>query len=479
MKLTIYKKMMIGFSIIIIIMIISSAYILIELNAISKAAKVTLNSNVQAVELARQLQEILHDENGDAQKYIISRDETYFSLFKATTQRFDQYLNLLLQAQTSDSERTLIRNMRRTHESFVAGIEHMKNHQEKDKVQTPVNLGSDDMKTLNRSLDRLISTNQFSIRKAISEIETTTTRSVKVSLMLIIGTLLAAISLALSITRTITRPIGNLIRGTEQIARGKFKKIDITSNDEIALLVDAVNEMGDKIKKINEIRTQMMQQISHELQTPLQVMLSAHDILKSEDLGSLNNEQIKRLDTIREGIRKLSSFSKQYLDLAKIDSGMMKYTMEWTDLLQIVEPIVDDAKLIAAPKNISVKLNYLTTPKVKVDSNKISIVVSNLLTNAIKNTRNDGKIGVKIAPCTLGVKVEVQDSGIGIPPEELPKIFTKFYQAGNTDKIRRNGTGVGLALVKAFIEGHGGKVYAESTVDIGSTFTVELPAVSA
>jgi two-component system, NtrC family, sensor histidine kinase GlrK len=235
--------------------------------------------------------------------------------------------------------------------------------------------------------------------------------------------------------------------------------------------------MSYKIKDINELRTHMIQQISHELQTPLQVMLSAHDILKNQCAAQLNHEQLQMFDSIRRGINRLASFSRQYLDLAKIDSGMMKYHMEWTDLSQIISPLFEDAKLIAEPKNISVEMTTLPVPKIRADSKKIAIVISNLLSNAIKYTKNNGKVRVKVGPCSLGALVEIQDSGIGISEEDLPKIFTKFYQAGNTARIKSGGTGVGLALVKAFTEGHGGKVYAESSVGRGSTFRVELPAV--
>jgi signal transduction histidine kinase len=110
-----------------------------------------------------------------------------------------------------------------------------------------------------------------------------------------------------------------------------------------------------------------------------------------------------------------------------------------------------------------------------VDAKKISIVVSNLLGNAIKYTRNDGRVRVTVGPCSMGARIGIQDSGIGINPEELPKIFKRFYQSDNAGRIRSGGIGVGLALVKAFTEGHGGKIHAESTVDGGSTFTVELP----
>jgi two-component system sensor histidine kinase BaeS len=309
------------------------------------------------------------------------------------------------------------------------------------------------------------------------KMDASTDRSAQVALLLITGSLLTAILAALIITRTITRPIDDLIRGTDQIARGNFEQVNVSSNDEMALLADAVNNMSVKIKNTNKHRTHMMQQISHELQTPLQLMLSTHDLLKNQSAGPLNDEQIQMLDTIRGGIITLASFSKQYLDLAKIDSGMMKYYMEWTDLLQLIEPIVEDAKLIAARKNITIELIALPCPKVMMDVKKISIVVNNLLGNAIKYTGDHGKVRVKIGPCTMGVCIEIQDSGIGITPEELPKIFTKFYRAGNNGGTKIGGIGVGLALVKAFTEGHGGNVFAVSTVDVGSTFTVELPVL--
>jgi len=466
---------MLGFGAIIVIMIIASTYILLKLNDVSNSAETTLTTNVRAVDLAKQLQDILHDENVDAQKYLISHDETYFSLFIASSRRFDSYLDLLLHAQSDTAWHSLIKNMRRTHETFVAEVQKVRNLQNsKDNLERN-SLKVDSMETLSRSLDHLININRGSIENAMSRMKATTTRSAQIALLLIIGTVLVAVSAAFIITRTITRPIDDLIRGTQQIARGNFKQVQVSSNDEIALLVNAVNDMSNKIKDINELRTHMMQQISHELQTPLQVMLSGHDILKNQCSGLLNAEQVQMLDSIRRGIIKLSSFSRQYLDLAKIDSGMMKYHMVWADLLQIVEPLVKDAKLIAEPKNITVEMSSLPAPKVRVDSKKVSIVVSNLLSNAIKYTRNNGKVMVKVGPCPLGSQVKIQDSGIGISQEELPKIFTKFYQAGNTGRIKSRGTGVGLALVKAFTEGHGGRVYAESTVDRGSTFTIELP----
>jgi len=475
-KLTIYKKMMLGFGAIITVMIIASTYILLQLNTVSNAAKFTLTSHVRVVNLAKQLQGILYDENGYAEKYLVSRDETYFSLFVETSGRVDQFVSSMLNAQLDDAERSLIKKMLQTHGSFVASVLNERTGQKPGNNFLQDKSRSERMETLYGSLDQLISINQASIGSAISRIETTTNRSAKVALMLLACTLLAAITAAFIITRTITKPIGDLIQGTERIARGKFDQVNVSSNDEIALLADAVNDMSGKIKRINKLRTQTMQQISHEFQTPLQSMLSAYDILKNQYPGPLNAEQHEMIDTISRGIKRLENLSKQYLDLAKIESGTMNYNLAQADLLRVVEPLVEEAKLIAASKNITVDLSSRDAPDVMVDAEKMSIVISNLLSNAIKYTEKDGTITVAVSPCTLGAQVDVQDSGIGIIQEEIPKIFTRFYQANNADRIKTRGTGVGLAIVKAFTEGHGGKVYVESSVKRGSTFTVELPA---
>jgi len=453
-------------------MIISSAYVLFELNTVANGAKIILSSNVRIQELARQLQAIIQDENGYAGKYLISNDETYFSLFIETSKQVDQNLNLLLKKQSSHEEQSLIYRMQKAHDTLVAHIQNKKPETNANQKQ----IRQKNIAILLDSLDILISKNHSSIEKKMIRIESITARSVKVALLLIAGTLFAAITAALIITRTITRPIGDLIKGTEQIARGKFEKILVSSHDEIALLADAVNDMSAKINDVNELKTQMMQQISHELKTPLQAMQSAHDVLKVSK--SVKDSQIKMLDVFDRGIDKIANFSKQYLDLAKIESGVMQYNMELSDLPKIVEPIVDDAKLIAASKNIDLELNFDAVPRVMADSEKISIIISNLISNAIKYTPKNGKIVVSIVPCDLGVQVKVQDSGIGINQDEIPNIFERFYQASNIKKIACTGSGVGLAIVKAYTEGHGGKIYVESRPDQGSLFKVEFPIMN-
>jgi signal transduction histidine kinase len=249
----------------------------------------------------------------------------------------------------------------------------------------------------------------------------------------------------------------------------------VASHDETALLADAVNDMGNQLKQINEYKAGMMRQISHELRTPLQTILSAQYILSEQKLGRLNPEQLRLLGSMRGNIDKLIKFTNAFLDIAKIEAGKMEYEMVLADLLSIVASAVEDAQVLAERKGVQISVSASPIPYVMADVEKLSQVFSNLVSNAIKYTEKGGQITITAARNNSGARITVADTGVGIASEDLPKIFTKFYQASNVSKAGAKGTGLGLALVKAFVEGHGGTVSVASTINVGTTFTVDLP----
>ncbi|MDA3917800.1 MAG: ATP-binding protein [Deltaproteobacteria bacterium] len=470
LKLTVYKKIIFGFGAIMFIMIISSSFVLFELNTVSKGAKNILISNVWLQEWATQLQDLIQNENEYLKKYLVSKDETYLSLLNETGRQIDLNFKISLDRKSSMEDHSLMLNMLNAHNVIIKKMKD-KNF---DSPSDYARVIDENVKILLDSLDIMIRENHTFIGKEIGRIEFITVRAVQVAFLLMAGTLIVAITAALIITQTITRPIGELIKGTEQIAKGKFEKINVSSNDEITLLADAVNDMSAKIKSTNKLKAETMHQISHELRNPLQVMQSAHDILKISK--AVRQDKIKTLAIIDTGIGRIADFSQQYLDLEKIESGAMQYNMELTDLIKIIEPIVEETKIVADAKNIYMSLDSVTVPNVMADAQKVSIVIYNLINNAVKYTPEDGEIKISIMPCKLGVQVEVLDSGIGIDQDEINNIFTRFYQARNIKKIKSSGSGVGLAMVKAYVEGHGGRIYVESSPDHGSSFKVEFPA---
>lgn len=468
--------MILSFAFIIAIMVAANGYLLFELELLLKAARETLSSNIQAVDLAKRLQSLLNEEERSAQKYIITRDKTYYDLFKQASRQFQQDLNSLAQLESGQEQLLLIQQASQKHEWLLRSLEQTPARRSK-LPRTAMKDGprKESVNFVDESLDRLIKLNQISVEDSMGRLVATTQKSSRVAVIIILFTLLAASTAAWLIARAITRPISEVIQATQRIARGSFEPVRIFAGSELSLLADAVNDMGDQLRKTNELKSDLLHQIVHELRQPLQVIYSAQAILTEHRIGSLNDRQLEMLHLIGENVAKLVSFANQFLDAAKVEAGKMEYRLSAMDLLPVVTRAVADAKILASQKDITVTMSGTSAPRILADGQKLSQVFANLLSNAIKYTDCGGAIEVSISCAQKWARVAVRDSGVGIAAEDLPKLFAKFYQATNASKASIRGSGLGLALVKAFVEAHGGSVSVESAPGIGSTFTVELP----
>jgi signal transduction histidine kinase len=472
MKMTIYRKMIIGFGLIIFMIIGANAYTLLELNSATSATRATLSSDIQSMDLAKEMRSLLYEADRNAQKYLINGDATYYDLFLRTASRFRENLERLAALEPDEAEARLIRQLRQTEPSLALPVKGPAKRWERTATRTAVTAT---IARLGSTVDQLIRTKERSLEASITALRVATRRSSGFALAIGILTLLAASVVAWLITRTITRPISRVIQATQQIAKGSFEPIRTSSNDETALLAGAVNDMADRLKKMNEFKANLMHHIVHELRTPLQVITAAQSILTDQQLGNVNNRQLDMLDLIRRNAGSLTNFTNQFLDLAKIEGDMMKFEFKPTDLVSVITGAIRDAQPLAFSKGISIELSAAEKPSVQADEKKLSQVFINLLSNAIKYSHPGGAVLVSVDCSPKRARVTVQDTGIGIAPEDLPKLFGKFYQGANAAGPGRGGTGLGLALVKALVEGHGGNVFVASAPGAGSAFTVDLP----
>lgn len=479
-KLTIHGKMVIGFAAVICIMIAGHLYMLFEVQALSNEAQSTLNMEVKTVDIAKRMRALLDDEESHARKYVITRDPVYYDLFQEASREFQQLLGTLIRTeaergnalhQVAEKHHWLSRSIPEPGKPATAGAGSagiIENAARSERVDS-----------IDRWLAGLIRNSQISIDSSMATFVQSTQRAQLVAAALTLLTILAASAAAWMIARTITRPIGTLVRATLQIGQGHFDPIRVHSHDETALLAESINDMSAKLKRVNEAKADLMHQIVHELRNPLQIIFFARNLLAEQEVGGINGKQLEMLDLIGGNAEKLMSFTDQFLDLAKVEAGMMEYRRAPTDLVALVTRAVEDARALASRKDIAIKLMSEPAPQTFADGEKLSQVFGNLLSNAIKYTEQGGSVAVAVFCFDRKIYVAVKDSGIGIDTEELPKLFTKFYQAANASKAHAKGTGLGLALVKAFVEGHGGALYVTSTIGVGSTFTVELPVVEA
>jgi len=463
--------MVFGFGVIVVAMVIVHSSLLVTPDEALPAVTTRVATDVRVLSAAQKIHPLLDDEERFARKYLAVGDAMYARLCRETHQLSRTYLDSLERRLTAQNQRALLSSFRRTHESLAEALD---NHP-RDPAAMAARI-ADTVDVLHARIDQIVHLDREVIATIAESNRARSSNAFESALVVILVALAAVIAVAFWIARGVTVPLSFLRTGTERIARGEYRPVPVQGNDEIGKLAGAFNTMSERLKHVDEYKADMMQQISHELRTPLQAMHAAYYMLAEQIAGPLNERQLHLVTTIRDNIDALSTFSNQFLDLAKIEAGMMEYNKQQIDLLSLLTPVINTARVAAAPKEITIGLAAQSVPAVSVDPAKFTTVVSNLLNNAVKFTPKGGNITVSVGPCGTGARVSVKDSGVGIDADDLPKLFTKFFQGKSASAIDSKGTGVGLALVKAIVDGHGGKVYATSKVGAGSTFTVELPA---
>jgi len=322
--------------------------------------------------------------------------------------------------------------------------------------------------------------------KSFTSLNQQTSNSIAGANIILGLSLVIGVALGILIAKTLTRPIQALKAGSEKVGQGHYETVPVTTNDEVAELTVAFNLMSDKLRQLDEMRMQMMSEISHEMRTPLQVIKAGcYSIIHAKEVTPLTQKQRDAVGMIHQATNRINQFVNSFLDIAKMEAGLMKFRFEEANLNDVLNPLVQEAQLIAQTRQIALEFFSSEVPVLRLDRERISQVFSNLLSNALKYTPDQGKINVRVRVlhecdglprATAGcVRIDVEDNGVGIPKDDIGKLFSKFYQAQNTPLVNEKGSGLGLALVKHVSEAHGGTVSVESEVGVGSTFSVILP----
>jgi len=469
MRLTVYRKMVLGFGLIILIMILVSTAIMLEFHGYVLSVRSILSTDVRALERAQTLRGSLEEAERDARKYLATGDSLYLSLFVEAAASFTR---------GSDSLATMV-NERGAQWMLARSVGTSVWLYNALTAPRPLRLTdsavTDSVRVAQEALERLIARVRYSMGASVIRLEERADQSLRIAVGLSVFAVFATAVVALVIARTITRPLTRLTEGTRRVARGEFRPVPRTTRDEIGQLAHAFNEMGRSLKRSAEQRAEMMQHISHEIRIPLQTIHSAYYLLAEQIRGPINERQRELLITIRRNVDRISDFSNQFLDLARIEAGKMEFSLVVTDLRTVVEAAVANARPAAAAAGIELQESLQACPPVEADPLRLEQALGNLLSNAVKYSEAGGTVTVQCGPVDDGVAVSVQDTGIGISQEDLPHVFTKFYRASQ-GRTKRVGTGLGLALVKAIVDHHRGEVTVTSEPGAGSTFVIVLPA---
>jgi len=232
-------------------------------------------------------------------------------------------------------------------------------------------------------------------------------------------------------------------------------------------------------RELDEMKSSFVNHVAHELRAPLSAIKQQHSVILDGLAGELTGKQRELLGRGQDKIQGLLDMIKDLLDVSKIESGHGVQQQVPINLAHILEQTVSLMKARAESQGLSLELELPSDfPVVQADERSIEEVFTNLVSNAINYSPAGGTISVSAVSHEEYLEVRVSDTGVGIPAEEIPKIFDKFYRVKHPETRQVIGTGLGLSLVKAIIEAHRGSVDVESEPGVGTTFRVLLPTVS-
>jgi signal transduction histidine kinase len=230
------------------------------------------------------------------------------------------------------------------------------------------------------------------------------------------------------------------------------------------------------VKQMDQMKSDFVSMVSHEVRGPLNSVLMQHQVILDELAGKITPKQRDILKRASEKISALANLSSELLDLAKMESGLINMEKEELALMPIVSDQVAFHQIKAQDKAIELALQPLPDlPPVLANRMNMEVVLSNLISNAIRYTPEKGSITVSAHHDADYVCLQVSDTGFGIAAEDLDRIFSRFYRVKNEQTRYIVGTGLGLPIVKGIIDAHNGRIEIESQVGQGSTFSVYIP----
>jgi signal transduction histidine kinase len=295
----------------------------------------------------------------------------------------------------------------------------------------------------------------------------------------LVACFLIAIAFGIWNASAVTRPILRLRKTMASVAEGDFDLPDdlpLNGHDEIGDLTRSFNWMTQQLHKLDQMKAEFISIATHELKTPINVISGYAELIEEGIFGAPNQKQREALETIREQTRVLTNLVNQLLDISRLEAGGLQLEMQEVMLRDLLSRVERSFSVLARKKEIDLRMEIDDSlPRsIHADADRIGDqVIGNLLSNALKFTPEGGSIHVRAWGAADGVHIAVRDSGVGVPPDQLPYIFDKYFQIGQ--QARSKGAGLGLAIAREIVEAHGGSITAESEPEQGSKFEVILP----
>jgi heavy metal sensor kinase len=311
------------------------------------------------------------------------------------------------------------------------------------------------------------------------------TKQIDQALAGLLRTLIIAVPLALALAaaggiflaRRALKPVDKIAQTAREIGESDLsQRINVNTKDELGRLAATLNEMIGRLEKAFQRQKQFTSDASHELRTPLAVIEAESTLALQKERPSSDYQ--RSLEIISQESSQMSSLIDQLLTLARADAGKEQWNFTEVNLGKLISNLSADVEVLCKEKGLSLQLGKTKDLVVHGDEARLRELFMNLLDNAIRYTPAPGTVSVSFRREGQMAVVAITDTGIGIPAEDIPFIFERFYRVDKSRSRAEGGSGLGLAICRHIAEAHGGKIEVESQVGAGSTFSVWLPLQS-
>jgi len=285
------------------------------------------------------------------------------------------------------------------------------------------------------------------------------------------------------ISKAISKPIKQLYSATREVEKGNYDvKLDIKNRDEIGKLANAFNKttaalarIKDERRELDSAKTEFLSITSHELRTPITPMKAQLQMLEKDYFGKLTDKQKESLSIIIRNTDRLDNIIVDFLEISRIEAARLKFNFVEVNLAETVRETVKFMEGFGKEKNIELVVKTDELPTIEADPDRVSQILRNLITNAIKFSQENSKIEVEAKLRENDILFSVRDYGTGITPGDQIRIFEPFYQVEQHSKRKYGGTGLGLAICRGIVESQNGKIWVDSKIGRGSKFFFTIP----
>jgi signal transduction histidine kinase len=273
-----------------------------------------------------------------------------------------------------------------------------------------------------------------------------------------------------------TQPLRDMAKAAQRMRTGDYgQRVHTSSRDEVGQLAVAFNTMSGELESLERLRRDLVANVSHELKTPISALRAHLENL----LDGVERPDAQTLQMMLVQTERLTRLVEQLLELSRLEAGDVPMVRERLPLRPLVDRVLSELEVVRARRAVELHERVPDDlPPVYADAERVHQVLFNLLDNAVRFTPSGGRVTITASRRNGAVDVAVTDTGPGIAPEHLPRLFERFYRVDSARSRDEGGTGIGLAIARSVVEAHGGRIWAESEPGKGSTFTFQLPVAT-